>query len=69
MPTGEVKIVKVAGGDHFPRAARQLFFGMLEDGVDFAAELVVVIIKIAAGSHQNGGVAVVTAGMHFAVIH
>ena len=69
LAVDEVEVIEVAGGDHFPRAARQFFLGVLEDGVDFAAELVVVIIKIAAGGHQDGGVAVVTAGVHFAVVH
>ncbi|EHM56062.1 hypothetical protein HMPREF9080_00143 [Cardiobacterium valvarum F0432] len=42
---------------------------MLEDGVDFAAEVVVVVVQVLAGGHQYGGMAVMTAGVHFAVVH
>ena len=52
--------------DHLARAAAA-FFGRLEDQVDGAVE-VAVLGEVQRRGHQHGGVAVVPAGVHLAVV-
>ena len=66
LAVDEVEIVEMTGGHHLAGAAGQDFFGVLEDGVDLATELVYVVVDVLAGGHQDRGVAVVAAGVHLA---
>ena len=62
-----VHVVQRPGGNHGARAAGT-FFGRLEDQLDGAVELRVILLKHLGQSQTNSGVAVVRAGVHHARI-
>ena len=68
MAVDVVKVVKVAGSDHFCCSTWRLLFGVLEDGVYFAAKFVNMVVNVLAGCHEDGGMSVVTAGVHDAIV-
>ena len=64
LAVDKVKIVEKARGQQFAGAAGRNLLGVLEDGVDFAAERVAVVGKVDTDGHQHGRVAVMAAGVH-----